>query len=146
MWQSQDLVRSIQPLTSREINLRIDWLRRRETDDDDLVTQCRRGNEDAWRALIEAHQDRVVNFLYRLTGSYHEAADLSQETFLQVWRRLSTFRGSCSLSTWIISIALNTARTNWRRRSYINEVGLDESRQAYQAPGSDRPFVQTITK
>jgi len=83
----------------------------------ELLRRCRRGDDDAWRELVLAHQDRVITVLYRMTGDYQQALDLAQEAFVQVFRKLSTFRGDSSLSTWITSVALNTGRSIWRKGS-----------------------------
>lgn len=95
----------------------------------DLLSRCRRGDDDAWAELVLAHQDRVISLLYRMTGDYQQALDLAQETFVQVFRKLSTFRSDSTVATWITSVALNTGRTIWRK-AYLPITAFD-----------DEPFV-----
>ena len=72
----------------------------------------------------------VFNLAYRLLGGYDESVDLSQEVFLQVYRKLGTFRRDASLRTWIYRIVINRAKNRqrwWRRRfGEMTAVSLDD--------------------
>ncbi len=64
----------------------------------------------------------------RLTGDAEEARDLVQETFLQAFRHIESFRGEANLKTWLYRIALNEARNRrrwWMRRRGHKTVSLD---------------------
>lgn len=64
-----------------------------------------------------------------------DAEDVAQETFIKAFRNLGTFRGDSKFSTWIISIALNEARSRLRRQATIRIVSLDEL-QGEEMPAS----------
>ena len=65
-----------------------------------------RGEEEAVHALVHGYGDAVFRFLYRRAGeSYDEAQDLAQETFLAALAMAGSFDGSCSVTTWLCSIA-----------------------------------------
>jgi RNA polymerase sigma-70 factor (ECF subfamily) len=85
-----------------------------------LVEQCRAGDALAFARLVALHEGMVFGLAARLLGDAEEARDLSQEVFLQVYRRLGRFEGRSSLRTWIYRIVVNQCRNRrrwwWRRR------------------------------
>jgi RNA polymerase sigma-70 factor (ECF subfamily) len=84
-----------------------------------LVERCLAGDDAAFDHLILRYQDMVFSLAFRLLGGYDEAVDLSQEVFLQVYRKLSSFRRDSSLKTWIYRIVINRAKNRrrwWKRR------------------------------
>ena len=89
--------------------------------DQQLIERCLAGDRAAERALYDAHVDRVFRLTYRLAGDMDLAQDLTQETFIRAFGRLSQFRGESSLSTWLHTIAttvsLNGMRTVSRHRA-----------------------------
>jgi RNA polymerase sigma-70 factor (ECF subfamily) len=72
-----------------------------------LVSAARAGDQGAFRILFDRHRRAIHVHCYRLLGSLHDAEDLTQETFLRAWRRLSTFQGRASLRSWLYRIATN---------------------------------------
>ena len=70
----------------------------------------------SWDELVRQHADRVYRLAYRLSGNQHDAEDLTQETFIRVYRRLDTYRFGSRFSTWTIQIARNAAIDALRSR------------------------------
>ncbi len=58
-------------------------------------------------ALYDQYSPLVSNLTFKLLGDYSQCEDATQETFLQVYRHLSGFRGDAAVSTWIYRIAVN---------------------------------------
>ena len=83
----------------------------------DLVARCTAGDPAAQRALFERERRRVHALLYRMIGSNAPMDDLLQETFLQVFRSLPSFRGESSLRTWIDRCAIRVAYAHFGRKS-----------------------------
>src|SRR5258708_26465130 len=77
----------------------------RELRPEALVEQCQAGSRDAFALLVEHYQKRLFNYLCRLTGNSHDAEDLTQETFLKVYRSLHRFNSGQGFSTWLFTIA-----------------------------------------
>jgi RNA polymerase sigma-70 factor (ECF subfamily) len=72
-----------------------------------LVGRLARREPEAFRQLVEQHQDRVYDFCVRMLGDREEAHDLTQEIFVSVHQALDRFRQDSKLSTWIFRIAKN---------------------------------------
>ena len=80
-----------------------------EQDDVLLVTASKRGDQDAFAQLVQRHQRRVFNLIFRMLQDYEEASEITQETFLAAWQGLPSFRGDARFSTWLYRIAYNSA-------------------------------------
>lgn len=81
-----------------------------------LVLRARRGDERALAELYDRHAPRVYRLLRRLAPDDATAQDWAQDTWLRVLRALPRFHGRCAFATWLHRIALNRARTGWRRQ------------------------------
>ena len=102
-------------------------------DEKELLLQCQRGTEQAYRKLYEVYAGKIYTFCARMLGDTQEAEDVLQDTFVQVFRHAADFRFECSPSTWIFSIARNLCLDHLRRRkkflffSYEQKVEAGES-------------------
>ena len=97
--------------------------------DRSLTERARRGDPAAWRAIYESTCDRLFAFLCYQIGDRDEARDILQETYLQAFRRLDTYRGEAPVEVWLRSIALGRS-LDWKRvalRRIKRTVTLDES-------------------
>ena len=94
--------------------------------DSELVARAQSGDADAFAILFHTHKPRVYSLCLRMTNNTAEAEDVTQEAFLQVFRKLSTFRGDSALSTWLHRIAVNTVLMRFRKKSF-SQLSLDES-------------------
>lgn len=84
----------------------------------------RTGDDDLFGILVQRYTDRVFRLAVSIIGptAEHEAEDLVQEIFVIVYRKLGTFRGECSFSTWLYRLARNRA-IDWRRRRKFPVAG-----------------------
>jgi RNA polymerase sigma-70 factor (ECF subfamily) len=90
-----------------------------------LVQRAQRGDEQAFASLFQLHKKRVYSVCLMMTKDTAEAEDLTQETFLQVFRSVSSFRCDSAFSTWLHRVAVNTVLMRLRRRK-SPPVSLDE--------------------
>ena len=93
-------------------------------DDAELVALARKGDRSAFAALLERHGREVYGLAFRLTRDHDLASDVAQETWIRVWRGLSSFRGDAAFSTWLYRIAVNTASTARRRHARHQQTAL----------------------
>src|SRR5215470_18056080 len=91
----------------------------------DLIQRAQAGDADAFAELFHAHKARIYSLCLRMTNNTAEAEDLTQDAFLQVFRKLATFRGDSALSTWLYRIAVNTVLMRFRKKT-LTHYSLDE--------------------
>jgi len=91
-----------------------------------LVQRAQQGDADAFATLFHLHKSRVYSLCLRMTHNTAEAEDLAQDAFMQVFRKLATFRGDSALSTWLYRVAVNTVLMHFRKKG-LKQVSLDES-------------------
>ncbi len=84
--------------------------------DNALIVAYLKGDDYAFQILVDRYQDRLVNYIYNLIRDYDQAVDLSQETFIRVFRHAHRYKGNYKFSTWIYKIATNLALDEMRRR------------------------------
>ena len=88
-----------------------------------LIKKARNGDRKAFRQLVERHQQRIFWLAYDLTGDMQDAEDLSQETFVRMFRSLGSFRGDARLSSWLHRITVNIwISTRRRGREKMREM------------------------
>src|SRR6202795_2721784 len=98
---------------------------RRTCSDIELVKRAQRGESEAFADLFHAHKARIYSVCLRMTNNTAQAEDLTQDAFLQVFRKLGSFRGDSALSTWLYRIAVNTVLMHFRKKA-LKQVSLDE--------------------
>jgi RNA polymerase sigma-70 factor (ECF subfamily) len=84
-------------------------------DENRLVSLLKQGHEEAFRVLVRRFQKKLVGIAYGITLDREESLEIVQEVFLQVYRKIHSFRGEASLSTWLHRITVNLC-LNWQRR------------------------------
>jgi RNA polymerase sigma-70 factor (ECF subfamily) len=85
--------------------------------DCDLVTRSLAGRDESFEELVRRYQRPIVSYVYRMTGNYESALDLTQEVFIKVYSSLARYRPEYKFSTWIYRIAHNTAIDHLRKHS-----------------------------
>lgn len=84
-------------------------------DEKELVERARRRDRDAFRQLVERHQDDVFYLALGLLRNRDDAEDVVQDVFIRTYKTLGRFRGQARLSTWLYRVTLNACR-DWQRK------------------------------
>jgi RNA polymerase sigma-70 factor (ECF subfamily) len=92
-----------------------------------VVEQLKAGSEEAFGWLISRYQQPLYSLIYRVLPNPGDAADITQEVFVKVFRGISRFHGEASLRTWIYRIALHEAlnQRRWWSRHRRQEIAID---------------------
>lgn len=103
----------------------------------EAIEQAKGGNAEAFEALYGFHKRRVYSLCLRMTGNTAQAEDLTQEAFLQLYRKIGTFRGESAFSTWLHRMAVNVVLMQLRKKG-LPEVSLDEMLEPQHDDGPKR--------
>jgi RNA polymerase sigma-70 factor (ECF subfamily) len=90
--------------------------------DEALVALARAGDLEALEKLFNRYRNQVFSLAYRMTGNPADAEDLCQEIFLQVMRKVGSFEGRSSFSTWLYRVSMNRSRDYLRRKKRSPEL------------------------
>lgn len=90
----------------------------------DVVRRAQQGDAIAFERIYRSHSRKVYTLCLRMTGDPTEAADLTQDVFLQLFRKIGTFRGESSFSTWLHRMAVNIVLMRFRKKP-IADTSLD---------------------
>lgn len=95
---------------------------------DRLVAAARRGDSAAFDELVRRFRPRIYALALHLSGSASDADDVTQDAFVQAFRRLPQFEGRSDFFTWLYRITLHRALDAQRKRKRENDVALDDVR------------------
>jgi len=115
------------------------------TNDDALMAAVARGEETAFRLLVQRWEREVRAFLIHMLSSVEEAEDLTQDTFVQVFRKASRYNGDGKFQSWLFRIAGNLARSKLRRRKILGWVSFNPDEHD-RAGGGDDPAAELARK
>lgn len=91
----------------------------------EMISRAQRGDADCFGSLYGMYKRRVYPLCLRMTGNTADAEDLTQEAFLQLYRKISTFRGESAFSTWLHRLTVNVVLMHLRKKS-LPQVSLEE--------------------
>ena len=103
----------------------------------EIIHLAQRGDAAAFEHLYQSHSRRVYALCLRMVGNPPEAEDLTQEAFLQMYRKIQTFRGESSFSTWLHRVTVNIVLMKLRRKKPA-EVSLEENTERDEESPSPR--------
>ena len=117
--------------------------RRQQTDDGlseaEAIERAKQGDAEAFQALYDRHKRRVYSLCLRMTANTAEAEDLAQEAFLQLFRKIGTFRGESAFSTWLHRLSVNVVLMHLRKKS-LPVVSLEETTQNTEEDSPKKDF------
>jgi RNA polymerase sigma-70 factor (ECF subfamily) len=82
----------------------------------EAIERAKQGDAEAFETLYNLHKRRVYSLCLRMTANAAEAEDLTQEAFMQLFRKIATFRGESAFSTWLHRMAVNVVLMQLRKK------------------------------
>ena len=92
----------------------------------ELLERAQAGDHRAFAEIYSLHKRRIYSLCLRMLGNAAEAEDLTQEAFLQLHRKIGTFRGESAFSTWLHRLAINVVLMRLRKKG-LQLISLDEA-------------------
>lgn len=111
----------------------------------DLCRMASAGSLAAFEVLYERYHRRTYSLCLRMTGNQTEAEDLTQEAFIQLFRKVGSFRGDSAFSTWLHRLTVNQVLMHFRRRSVKNEKTSEDGEVPEQVVhGTSNPSKMAV--
>jgi len=110
-----------------------------EFNEAEAIERARQGDAWAFQQLYDKHKRRVYSLCLRMTANTAEAEDLTQEAFLQLYRKIATFRGESAFSTWLHRLSVNVVLMHLRKKS-LPVVSLEETTQGGEEDAPKKDF------
>ncbi|NRB52234.1 MAG: sigma-70 family RNA polymerase sigma factor [Saprospiraceae bacterium] len=104
--------------------------------DQQLVGEVLRGNQAAFRQLVERYKDYVFTVCFRVLQQREEAEEASQDVFIKVYKTLGSFEQKSKFSTWLYTVAYRTALDKVRTRKKGN-ISIDQEDSYLQIPDKE---------
>lgn len=105
-----------------------------ELSEADAIRLAQEGNAEAFERIYQLHSRRVYSLCLRMMGNTAEAEDLAQEAFLQLFRKIHTFRGESAFSTWLHRLTVNVVLMRLRRKTAV-EASLEQMTEPDEETG-----------
>ena len=104
------------------------------TEDGNIVHQCLSGNTKLFALLVDKYKERIFALVYAKVGQFQDAEDITQDVFLEAYKKLSTLRRWDSFYPWLYSIASNRCKNyHYDRKRRVDTVLFDEHTDSHQA-------------
>ena len=110
-----------------------------------LARQAAAGDMSAFEELYARHNRRVYSLCLRMTGNVSEAEDLAQEAFIQLFRKIGSFRGESAFTTWLHRLTVNQVLMHFRKRNVKLEQTTNDGEVPVQiVKGTEKPNAMPI--
>ena len=109
----------------------------------EAIARAQQGDAECFEILYGLHKRRVYSLCLRMTGNTAEAEDLTQEAFLQLFRKIATFRGESAFSTWLHRMSVNVVLMHLRKKG-LPLVPLDETMDTEEEAPKKEPGAEDI--
>jgi RNA polymerase sigma-70 factor (ECF subfamily) len=122
-----------------------------KTTEAEAIERAKQGDEAAFEILYQMHKRRVYSLCLRMVSNPAQAEDLAQEAFLQLFRKVGTFRGESAFSTWLHRMTVNVVLMNLRKKglpvvSLEETIETDEESQKKELGGEDLKLAGSLDR
>lgn len=97
-----------------------------ELDDEILVARAQADDYAAFEEIVRRYQDKAFRLAFSLTKNESDAQDVVQEAFLNMYRKLHTFKGDSKFGSWMYRVVVNAGLMRLRKRKRNSEVSVDD--------------------
>lgn len=104
-----------------------------------ILARTQAGDHQAFAQLYALHKRRIYSLCLRMVGNVAEAEDMTQEVFLQLYRKIASFRGESAFTTWLHRMTINVVLMRMRKKG-LSLISLDEAMEPTQEEGPGRNY------
>jgi RNA polymerase sigma-70 factor (ECF subfamily) len=141
VWQKQDALESTDVVPNESTGI----ADISAASDFDLAQAAAGGNMAAFEEIYQRHHRRVYSICLRMLQNAFEAEDLTQDVFIQLYRKIGSFRGDSAFTTWLHRMTVNQVLMHFRKRTVKFEKTTEEGETPVQiVPGTESPFKMPI--
>jgi RNA polymerase sigma-70 factor (ECF subfamily) len=115
-----------------------------ETSDGVLVQQAFNGDQEAFEALVSRYQHSLFGLIYHYVGEYHEAEDILQQVWLQLYLSLATLRPHVQIKPWLFTVARNRSLDVLRHKRLLSKRLLSFSEVDARNKEDEAAFLDAI--
>lgn len=111
----------------------------------ELIQEAARGNQQAFRAIVETHQGFVYAVAFRFINDPQDAEDITQEVFIRLWKNLHTYKQEVKLTTWLYKIVTNRSLDFLKSRhgrQRKNKIDIDDTHFVQDRSTPEKEFQQ----
>jgi RNA polymerase sigma-70 factor (ECF subfamily) len=109
----------------------------------EAIERAKQGDAEAFETLYHLHKRRVYSLCLRMTANTASAEDLTQEAFLQLFRKIGTFRGESAFSTWLHRMAVNVVLMQLRKKG-LAVVPLEDTIETEEESPKKEPGAEDV--
>lgn len=115
--------------------------------DDDVIRSVKNGNTGNFEVIVNRYKGRIINFVYRMTGDYDESQNISQDVFLQIFRRIGKYKENSTFQSFIYTIARNITLNHLKKMKRVTFFSrLSEKGEGEYFPAADETPPDKIVK
>jgi RNA polymerase sigma-70 factor (ECF subfamily) len=141
VWQKQDAVESGETTQNESTGI----ADISGASDFNLAQAAAGGDMAAFEEIYQRHHRRVYSICLRMLQNAYEAEDLTQDVFIQLYRKIGSFRGDSAFTTWLHRMTVNQVLMHFRKRTVKFEKTTEEGETPIQVvPGTESPFKMPI--
>jgi len=108
--------------------------------EENLIERSRRGDEDAFRILVEQYKRLLFGTAYLILKDSPATEEAVQETIIKMWKHLSSLRDSSSIRAWLLRIVVNESKQQLRKKKFIT-VPLDEAAEIAESDDTNELLI-----
>ena len=138
VWHNAQLARADEHVTAAETETP-------QSTDYELAQKAAQGDMGSFEELYQRHNRRVYSLCLRMTGNVSEAEDLAQEVFIQLFRKIGSFRGESAFTTWLHRLTVNQVLMHFRKRGVRMEQTTEDGETPVQiVKGTENPNAMPV--
>lgn len=95
--------------------------------DEELVEKCKKGDDMAFKELMNRHLKHIFNFARQYSRNNEDAEDIAQDAFFKAWKYIKRFRKGAKFRPWLFAIARNTALDHVKKKKAVSFSSMDDT-------------------